>query len=149
MPTSTSKLNPYAAPISTGNAREPDWYLFSACRYFKGIGYVSLAYIVFYVTPMLLYLTLTDESCPLGVKIGVLFMLLGMSIFCMAMIRTAKQLPLDFERHYRRARWLGILSGAFGFPLLSIPAFIGVSRLSRYRTLISCDGTNQPDKTNP
>ncbi len=64
-------------------------------------------------------------------------MMIILLAFFGAMIRTATRLPGDFERLYKRARWLGILAGAFGFPILTIPAFIGVSRLSKYRTLAS------------
>jgi hypothetical protein len=56
-------------------------------------------------------------------------------IFFALMIRTAVLLPRDFERYYQRARWLGILAGAFGFPLLTIPAFVAVSRLAKYRNM--------------
>ena len=137
--TSTPQPNPYAAPLSTGNFREPDWYLASACRYFKGIGYVMLAYLICAI-PFWLYELVTDESMLLGEKLGPPIMMLAMFVFFGAMVRNATQLSNDFKRRYKRARWLGILAGAFGFPLLSIPAFIGMSRLSKYRKLISRDG---------
>jgi hypothetical protein len=89
------------------------------------------------VIPFWLYELFTDESPPMGHIIGPPTMMLAMFFFSGAMIQTAAQLPNDFERRYRRARWLGILAGAFGFPILTIPAFIGVSRLSKYREMIN------------
>ncbi len=76
----------------------------------------------------------------MGEKVGPPIMMLAMFVFFGTMIRNAAQLPNDFDRCYKWARWLGILAGAFGFPILSIPAFIGVSRLSKYHKLMSNDG---------
>lgn len=132
--TSFSEQNPYTAPRSTGDSRQPDWYLASACRYFKGIGYVMIAYLVCAI-PFWFYGITTDESPPVPEIIGPPIMTLVMSAFFGGMIKTATQLPNDFERLYKRARWLGILAAAFGFPILTIPALIGVSRLSKYREL--------------
>ena len=68
-------------------------------------------------------------------KRWLVFVLLAMLLFFGTMIRTAIRLPRDFGRLYRRARWLGICAGVFGFPILTIPAAIGVWRLSKYHTL--------------
>ena len=87
------------------------------------------------VIPMALYQLLTDESARRGEMVGVPIMATAILIYFGTMIRTAMRLPDDFERLYKRARWLGVLAGAFGFPILTIPAFIGVSRLSKYRTM--------------
>ena len=130
--------NPYAAPANAEDDRHADWYLASACRYFKGIGYVVIVYLTC-VMPFSLYETFADESPLLGEMIGSPVMTAATLAFFTAMIHTANRLPADFERLYRRARWLGILAGAFGFPILSIPAFIGVWRLSQCRTLIDRD----------
>jgi hypothetical protein len=130
------ETNPYAPPASTGDARRADWYLASACRYLKGIGFVMIAYLLC-VIPISLYQIFTNESPRMGEMIGAPTMMVAMLLFFGSMIQTAMLLPHDFARLYRRARWLGILAGAFGFPILTIPAFIGVSRLSKYRTLIA------------
>jgi hypothetical protein len=128
--------NPYASPIGAGDTRQAEWYLASACRYFKGIGGTAVVYLIC-VIPFSLYELFADESPRMGELIGAPTMMVAMLLFFGAMIHTAMRLPNDFERLYGRARWLGILAGAFGFPILTIPAFIGVCRLSKYRTLIS------------
>ena len=58
---------------------------------------------------------------------GVLTMLFA------SLIVIAVKLPQNFENYYVRARWLGILAGAIGFPVLSFPAFLAVARLAKYR----------------
>jgi hypothetical protein len=123
--TSHLQTNPYASPACPGDVRRAEWYLVSACRYFKGIGWVAVLYAAC-VIPMTLYKIFTEESPLLGEMIVVPTMMTAMLLFFGTMIRTAMRLPGDFERLYKRARWLGILAGAFGFPILTIPAFIGV-----------------------
>ena len=86
--------------------------------------------------PFWVYELLTDDTMLLGERIGPPIAMLAMLTFFGAMIRNATLLPNEFARRYKRSRWLGILAGAFGFPLLSIPAFIAVARLSKYRTLL-------------
>ena len=86
--------------------------------------------------PMTLYDLLSNERpAPPQEMAGGLTVMAAMLIFYATMIRTAMRLPHDFERLYKRAHWLGILAAAIGFPLLTIPAFIGVARLSKYRKL--------------
>ncbi len=51
------------------------------------------------------------------------------------MIRVADVPHPEFPRHYVKARWVGIIAGALFFPLLTIPAFISVRRLSLYNRL--------------
>jgi hypothetical protein len=127
--------NPYASPACASDARQADWYLASACRYFKSIGWVAIVYVIC-AMPISLYELLMDESPLLEQMIGIPTMMTAVVVFFGELVRTAMRLPGDFQRLHRRARWLGILAGAFGFPFLTIPAFIGVSRLSKYRTMI-------------
>ncbi len=131
---SHQETNPYAPPASPADATPAEWYLASACRCFKGIGWAAVVYVAC-VIPFALYELLTAESPLLGEMIGMPTMMAATLVFFGTMIRTAMRLPSDFERLHKRARWLGILAGAFGFPILTIPAFIGVSRLSKYRTM--------------
>jgi hypothetical protein len=53
------------------------------------------------------------------------------------MIKTAKDLAVDLDRTYRRARWLAILAAAIFFPILTIPAVLAVRRLERYRRFMA------------
>ena len=128
--------NPYASPASPGAARQAEWYLASACRYFKAIGWLAIIYLMC-VIPIALYQVFTDESPLVGEMVGMPIMMAAMFVFFGTMIRTAMRLPGDVDRLYKQARWLGILAGACGFPLLTVPAFIGVARLSKYRAMAS------------
>ncbi len=83
--------------------------------------------------PFWLYELFTNQSMLLGEKVGPPICMVAVFIYFAAMIINANRLPNDFGRCYKRARWLSILAGAFGFPLLTVPAFIGVWRLSKYR----------------
>ncbi len=134
MERSRNMQNPYASPATFSDARQADWYLASACRYFKWIGWVVIVYMSC-ASSIALYELFIDELPLVGAIIGGATMMAATLLFFGTMIRTAMRLPDDFERLYKRARWLGILAGAFGFPILTVPAFIGVSRLSKYRAM--------------
>jgi len=95
------------------------------------MGWGAIAYVVC-VIPFAVFGLLTDESLLLADVIVAPTMLAAVLLFFGAMIRTAVLLPRDFDRLYRRARWLGIVAGAAGFPILTYPAFIAVSRLGQY-----------------
>ena len=128
------ETNPYAAPANSSHPRPAEWYLESACQYFRGIGWVSVIYAAC-VIPIPLYQLLTDKSPPLGEMVGVPTMMMVMLAFVGIMIRTAMRLPRDFERLYKRARWLCIVAAAIGFPILTIPASIVMARLGKYRAM--------------
>ena len=124
--------NPYAPPTRPFEVQRPEWYLVSACRYYKVMGWVTIATCLTCATPLARPKPFFESSPPVHVWMFAVVTVL----FFGSMIRTAKLLPNDFESLYRRARWLGILAGAFGFPILSLPAFLAVSRLATYRTMI-------------
>ncbi len=135
--TDQSQLNPYSAPLSAtdlSDARHSDWYLASACRYLHGIGCAVIVY-CFAVIPFWLHDIITSAAPHMSMVVGIPLVVTALFAFSVAMIKTAGQLPTEFPRRYRRARWLGILAGAIGFPVLSIPAFLSVWRLSTYRNL--------------
>lgn len=138
MDTSDPTQNPYASPSTSCDATPPDWYLASACRYLKLMAWASIVYILCMLT-LCLYMIVSDESPLIGEMVGPPLMATAVVLFSALMIRTATVLPNDFERLHKRARWLGILAAAFGCPILTIPAFVAVSRLSKYRKMISDD----------
>lgn len=132
-------LNPYASPTIAAEERPPDWYLASACRHFKGIGWASIVYVAC-VTPVALRAMLVRKPPGMGGALAMLSMMILTVSFFALMIRTASLLSQGVERLHRRARWLGILAAAFGFPLLTAPAFVAVSRLAKYREMNACAG---------
>ncbi|MDP6558079.1 MAG: hypothetical protein QGG71_25660 [Pirellulaceae bacterium] len=138
--------NPYAPPAAevdqrSSDAKPPDFYLFSACKYFNRMGWAAIIYVAIAV-PFALYDLLTYKAPRIGELVGMPAMATAMLLFFTLMIRTAALLPDDFDRLYVRARWLGILAGSFGFPILTIPAFVAVSRLAKFRKMSRDDGTS-------
>jgi hypothetical protein len=103
------------------------------------MGWAPIAYVAF-VTPFALRDILGRKPPLLGEFLGFLIMVTCTLLFFTAMIQTAARLPNDFAKLYRRARWLGILAGSFGCPILTLPAFVAVSRLAKYRNLTSISG---------
>jgi len=142
------ETNPYAAPVILDSARPAEWYLKSACRYFKAIGWVAVVYTACLIS-MMLYKRLAHGSVTIGEMVSVSIMATPMLLFFGIMIRTAMRLPGDFEKLHNRARWLGILAGAIGFPIFTVPAFIGVYRLGLYRTMINADEDVHPPNDPP
>jgi hypothetical protein len=60
-----------------------------------------------------------------------------MLLFFVFILRTANRLGGDFDRVYRRARWLGILAATIWFPILTIPGILALRRLERYRKYVT------------
>ena len=136
METTEPVQNPYASPATPGEARPPEWYLLSACRYYKVMGWMVIVYFAC-VVPATLVQAVMNAPLPVGEVVGMPIMATAFSLFFGWMIRTASQLPTDFKRLYKRARWQGILTGAIACPILTIPAFIAVSRLAKYRAMLA------------
>jgi hypothetical protein len=68
-----------------------------------------------------------------GLTMGMsLIMALPVLLFA-SMIRVSTRLQSDLATVYSRARWIGLLAGAYGFPILTIPAFYAVRLIARAR----------------
>jgi threonine/homoserine/homoserine lactone efflux protein len=48
-----------------------------------------------------------------------------------AVLRTAGHLRDNFERTYRRARWMGIVMATLFCPVLTVPAIVGIRQLRK------------------
>jgi len=129
--------NPYAPPASAGETEQPDWYLRSACRHLKWIGWAGIVYVAC-TTAIVLSIDATAKSSPdVGELVAFAAVQAAIASFFGLVTRMAMLLPRDCERLYGRARWLGIIAGAAGFPILTITAYLVVSRLARYRIMTS------------
>jgi hypothetical protein len=122
--------NPYALPPAFEPREDAESLLRAAMRMYRWIGWCGVAYVVIaFPVPIVTQLLQPQPNIPLVVPLlGMLMML-----FFVLMLRTASRLGHDFDRVYRRARWLAILAAAIWFPLFTIPGILAVRRLERYR----------------
>jgi len=52
------------------------------------------------------------------------------------MIRLGRVSGDTFPAQYKKARWIGLIAGAVFFPILGLPAFLSIRRLTQYHELI-------------
>jgi hypothetical protein len=135
--------NPYAPPTTTNrdanDAVDAHWYLARIQKYFRRMGIGALIYI-----GVVIVFTITTQLRKGNFRIPETF---GPLVWCallawlfITMIRIGR-LPEDqFPKHYKNARWVAILAGTLFLPILGLPAFISLRRLSLY---------NESLKTNP
>lgn len=127
-------LNPYK-PSSTGLGVRPDHFghgsaLRRATTLYQWMGWVGILYFAV-AFPLGLWSEGRNPPLRVGTLIGMTVMtLLFVGLFSM-MIRLAPRLQSDLASVYVRARWTGLLVGAFGFPFLTIPAFYAVRIIGR------------------
>ena len=135
--------NPYAPPTATSqgvmDAIDAHWYLVRIQKYFRRMGIAALIYIggviVFTITTQL-----RNGKLRIPDTVGPLVWCAFLAWLFITMIRIGR-LPEDqFPNHYKKARWVAILAGALFLPILGLPAFISLRRLSLYNDLLK---TNQ------
>jgi hypothetical protein len=129
-------VNPYTPPSVTaenrGNRDDPTRSLKRASTLYRWMGWIGIVYFCV-AYPLGLSSEIRDSPFRLGATIGMTLMTaLFVCLFAM-MIRLAPRLQTDLTAVYSRARWTGLLVGAFGFPFLTIPAFYAVRLVGRGR----------------
>ena len=129
-----SDENPYAPPtaLDTGGSQSD---VLTASRYLTRMGWLSIAYFVFVFVAGFVSGELTNEHALgrvkfAGIMVGAALIIALLSV----LMRAAARLPEDFSGNYRKSRWLGLLLGAFFFPILTLPAFHAVSLLTKCRS---------------
>ncbi|MFO0942965.1 MAG: hypothetical protein U0930_19685 [Pirellulales bacterium] len=135
--------NPYAPPTSTtrdvNEAVDAHWYLERIQKYFRRMGIAGLVYLgvvfVFVITT-----ELQEGTFRIPDAIGPLLWCSLLAWLNIAMIRMGRLPDDQFTKHYKKARWVTILVGTLFLPILGIPAFVTLRRLSLY---------NESLKTNP
>jgi hypothetical protein len=135
--------NPYAPPEAANRDLIVDvdasWYLLRIQKYFRRMGIGGLIYVSF----LIVFLTisqLSKRNFQIPEIVGPLVGCGLLAWFFIAMIRIG-QLPEDqFPKHYKKARWLAIFAGTLFLPILGLPAFISLRRLTMY---------NEMQKNNP
>ena len=136
--------NPYAPPTATNrgvnDAVDAHWYLTRIQKYFRRMGIGGLVYIgvviVLHITTQL-----RRGSFRITETAGPLVWCALLAWLFITMIRIGR-LPEDqFPKHYRKARWIAILAGTLFLPILGLPAFISLRRLSLYSELLKTNTT--------
>lgn len=133
-----SDTNPYAPPVASASAKadgkDASWYLNRVQKYYRRMGTAMLAYIGIVVVVAGVSKT-TDGSLRVADIAGPLVWCALLTWLFAAMVRIGYVSHADFPAYYKRARWIGIIAGALFLPILGLPAFISVRRLTRYNTL--------------
>jgi hypothetical protein len=130
--TADSIQNPYASPKFGESQTEVKSLLKATMRLYRIMGWCGITYfLVLYLFMMI------SEYRAQGLEIwstvaGTAWCGLFIAFF-LYMIQTASSLGVEFDRTYRRARWLGIIVSAMFFPILTIPGILAVRRLERCR----------------
>lgn len=130
-------VNPYTPPSvsseSSDNLGEPIRSLSRASTLYRWIGWIGIAHCsVAY--PLGLWSEIRDPPFRFDVIIGMSLMTALLVCLFGSMVHLAPRLQTDLEAVYGRARWTGLLVGAFGFPFLTIPAFYAVQLVGRGRS---------------
>jgi len=136
-------INPYTPPVVTPSAlpdqRDASWYLHSVQKYYRRMGIAMLTYIC--IVAVLSIAGQALEGSITLASIGAPLIWCSLLVWlCAAMIKIGYVSPDDFPSCYRKARWVGIIAGAMFLPILGLPAFISLRRLSRYNSLTQSFG---------
>ncbi len=131
-------VNPYVPPnvadANIGSQGDPVRSLKRASTLYKWMGWIGIVYFCV-VYPIGLLSELRDSPFRIGATIGMTLVTALFVCLFATMIRLAPRLQSDLTAVYSRARWTGLLVGAFGFPLLTIPAFYAVKLVGRARSV--------------
>ena len=56
-----------------------------------------------------------------------------MGLVAVYVVWISNRLRRDFDKTYKLARWTAVIGSALFFPILTIPAVMAVSRMTKYR----------------
>jgi len=133
-------VNPYTPPNvvteNAGNDCDRTRSLQRAATLYWWMGWVGMTYF-FVAFPFGLWSGSSDAPIRIGALVGMTLVMAPFVCLFASMIRLAPRLQADFATVYNRARWIGLLAGAFGFPFLTIPALYAVLLIGRGRTFTS------------
>jgi hypothetical protein len=142
-----SAENPYAPPTTANQnviiAVDSTWYLTRIQKYFRRMGIGALVYIgvviVFTITSQL-----PKGNFRIPQTVGPLVWCLLLAWLFVTMIRIGRLPEEQFPKHYKKARWVAIIAGTLFFPILGLPAFISLRRLSLYNETLKT--TSNPNE---
>ncbi len=131
--------NPYAPPKAANRDSvvqiDAGWYLIRIQKYFRRMGMGGLIYVSFLIV-ILTMTQLSKGTFQIPDTFGPLVWCGLLTWFFITMIRIGK-LPEDqFPKHYKKARWIAIFAGTLFLPILGLPAFISLRRLTMYNEML-------------
>ena len=128
--------NPYASPRSVEIQSDAETLLRATTKLYRRMGWAGAT--IYLVACLFNMIALSAQGqLDIGPALGMTTTCALVTAFFLLMIKTAKDLAVDVDRTYRRARWLAVLAAGLFFPILTIPAYLAVRRLERYRRFMS------------
>lgn len=142
MSTLQTEVNPYApSPSMTavhGNDKDAAWYLSKVQKYFRRMGIGSLVYMAIAIV-VLVATQLMRSAVDIPETVGTLAWCALLAWLFISMVRVGYLSEAEFPLHYQKARWIAIIAGTLFLPILGLPAFISLRRLSKYDSLINAE----------
>jgi hypothetical protein len=137
--TELTEQNPYAPSVESAKLAEvknAKWHLDRVQKYFRRMGFAGLLYTgcVFVLT-----ITIQLQSGKLRIPetVGSLVLFGLMAWLFIDMIRIGYLPEAQFSAHYTKARWILIVVGTVFLPILGVPAFISLRRMTQYNLLVN------------
>lgn len=119
--------NPYAPPEDSAAAEPAANQLKSACKWLRGMAWAGSFY------PASSALQLIDKTRQSDSLKLLIMQCLIMGLVAIYMVWISNRLRRDFNKTYKLARWTAVIGGGLFFPILTIPAFMAVSQMGKYR----------------
>lgn len=119
--------NPYAPPEDSAAAEPAANQLESACKWLRGMAWAGSFY------PASSALQLIDKTRRSDSLKLVIMQCLIVGLVAIYIVWISNRLRRDFNKTYKLARWTAVIGCGLFFPILTIPAFMAVSRMATYR----------------
>jgi len=124
---SSDNQNPYAPPEDSAAAEPAVNQLESACKCFRGMAWAGSFY------PVSSAIQLIDKTRRSDSLKLLILQCVIMGLVAIFVIWISIRLRRDFDKTYKLARWTAVIGSGLFFPILTIPAFMAVSHMEKYR----------------
>lgn len=120
-----------------------EWYLAKGQSTIRWMCWITIAFfVVLYAPGAVIANWLEDSLLTRRLAIPLFYSFIAVT-YSLALLRFTAQLGLFFDKYHKRVRWMTILLGAFGFPFLTVPAFLAISKLTKSREPEDSDVTDE------
>lgn len=124
--------NPYAPPEDTVKTEPAAYHRDCACKWFRAMAWFGGIFPAMTAAAILFILKVKGKGRTPDLE-TLFVQSVVMSLVAIFVIWISIRLRRDFDKTYKFARWMAVLGGAFFFPILTIPAFMAVSHMEKYR----------------
>lgn len=129
---SGSNENPYAPPEDSVEAEPAVHHRESACKWFRAMAWFVWLYPAMSAAASLFIFIVKGKGRTPDFE-TLLVQSVVMGLVAIFVVWISIRLRRNFDKTYKLARWTAVLGGAFFFPVLTIPAFMAVSHMEKYR----------------